>query len=101
MELGLGLGVFEGLCMLRLAPSRAGEECLPGDESFETVTEDVVVVVLRMVEGVCIVRFRIDDRGFGLFGDRIDKGFARSIVVDSFLSFPTRRGCKQTNPVQP
>jgi len=66
--------------MLRLAHSLVGEECFPGDESLETVA--VVVVVLRMVEGVCIVRFRIDD-GFGLFGDRIDSGSARSILAVS------------------
>ena len=65
--------------MLRLAHSRVGEECFPGDESLESV---VVVVVLRIVEGVCIVRFRIDD-GFGLFGDRIDSGSARSMLVVS------------------
>ena len=81
MEVGLGLGVFVGLCMLRLAHSRVGEECFPGDESLESVVVVVVVLlVLRIVEGVCIVRFRIDD-GFGLFGDRIDSGSARSMLV--------------------
>jgi hypothetical protein len=84
MEVGLGLGVFVGLCMLRLAHSRVGEECFPGDESLESVVV-VVLLVLRIVEGVCIVRFRIDD-GFGLFGDRIESGSARSMLVLSVLS---------------
>jgi len=103
MEVGLGLGVFAGLCMLRLAHSRVGEECFPGDESLDTLMEDEVVVVvgLRIVEGVCIVRLRIDG-GFGLFGDRIDSGSARSIILDfRFPRFQNRRGCKQTNPDQP
>jgi hypothetical protein len=52
MEVGLGLGVFVGLCMLRLAHSRVGEECFPGDESLESVFVVVVVLVLRIVEGV-------------------------------------------------
>jgi hypothetical protein len=87
MEVGLGLGVFVGLCMLRLAHSRVGEECFPGDESLESVF--VVLLVLRIVEGVCIVRFRIDD-GFGLFGDRIDSGSARSMLVVNPVSVDSK-----------
>lgn len=104
MEWGLGLGVLVGLCILRLAHSRVGEECFPGDDSLATPIDEVVVVVvvgLRIVEGVCIVRFRIEV-GFGLFGDRMDSGSARSIIVVSrFCRFQKSPWCKQTNPTRP
>ena len=58
----------------------------------------VLVVVLRMVEGVCIVFLRME-AGFGRFGDRTDNGSGLSMVVDSRLyRCRNRRGRKQTNP---
>lgn len=90
MDVGLGFGVFVGLCMLRLAHCLVGDDCLPGDNNFELVMAVVVVVVLRIVEGVWIVFLRMD-AGFGRFGDRIDNGTGFSMAVDSpFLSFPKR-----------
>jgi hypothetical protein len=74
--------------MLRLAHCRVGDDSLSGDGSLEVVMVVVVVVVLRMVEGVCIVLLSIEV-GFGLFGDRIDNGFGLSIFAVSFLSFQT------------
>ena len=90
MDVGLGFGVFVGLCMLRLAHCLVGDDSLPGDDNFEVVVVVVAVVVLRIVEGVCIVFLRMEV-GFGRFGDRIDNGSGLSMAVDSpFLSFPKR-----------
>lgn len=82
------MGVFEGLCKLRPAHCLVGEDSLSGDDgNFEVVVVMVAVdVVLRMVEGVCMVLLRIEV-GFGLFGDRIDNGSGLSILAIWFPSF--------------
>lgn len=83
MDVGLGFGVFVGLCMLRLAHCLVGDDSLPGEDNFDVVMVDVVVV-LRIVEGVWIVFLRME-AWFGRFGDRIDNGSGLSIVVESPL----------------
>ena len=87
MDVGLGFGVFVGLCMLRLAHCLVGDDSLPGEDNFEVVMAVFVVVVLQIVEGACIVFLRMDVVGFGRLGDRIDNGSGLSMAVDSpFLS---------------
>ena len=103
MEWGLGLGVLVGLSYYDLPilvwVKNVSLETRFGHADYEAVL--VVVVGLRIVEGVCIVRFRMEV-GFGLFGDRMDSGSARSIIVVSrFCRFQKSPWCKQTNPTRP
>ena len=96
IDIGLGLGVLLGLCILLVAHCRVGD--LVGDDNFNVVLV-VVDFDLRIVPGACIVLLRIEV-GVGLFGDLIDNGSGRSIMmVLGSASFPQyRKRCKQSNP---